>query len=87
MTPTMFGDAFIEHARAVLAELRRVNEHHGPGGRRGRHGDDRHAPGGLERPAPRAIAALKKDRPGITVIVQEATFDAQVPASSTARST
>jgi DNA-binding transcriptional LysR family regulator len=28
---------------------------------------------------PRAIAALKRDRPGITVIVQEATFDALVP--------
>lgn len=26
VTPTMFGDAFVEHARAVLAELRRAGE-------------------------------------------------------------
>jgi DNA-binding transcriptional LysR family regulator len=80
VTPTMFGDAFIEHARAVLAELRRAGERI-TGLADGEVGTVTIGTllAGSNVLLPRAIAALKKDRPGITVIVQEATFDAQVP--------
>ncbi|WP_433469142.1 LysR substrate-binding domain-containing protein [Spirillospora sp. CA-128828] len=80
MTPTMFGDAFVEHARAVLAELRRAGERI-TGLADGQVGTVTIGTllAGSNVLLPRAIAALKKDRPGITVIVQEATFDAQVP--------
>ncbi|MFB4302717.1 LysR substrate-binding domain-containing protein [Actinomadura sp. NTSP31] len=80
VTPTMFGDAFVEHARAVLAELRRAGERI-TGLADGEVGTVTIGTllAGSNVLLPRAIAALKKDRPGITVIVQEATFDAQVP--------
>ena len=80
VTPTLFGDAFIEHARAVLAELRRAGERI-TGLADGEVGTVTIGTllAGSNVLLPRAIAALKKDRPGITVIVQEATFDAQVP--------
>jgi DNA-binding transcriptional LysR family regulator len=80
VTPTMFGDAFIEHARAVLAELRRAGERI-TGLADGEVGTVTIGTllAGSNVLLPRAIAALKQDRPGITVIVQEATFDAQVP--------
>ncbi|MFG2090710.1 MULTISPECIES: LysR substrate-binding domain-containing protein [unclassified Spirillospora] len=79
-TPTLFGDAFIEHARAVLAELRRAGERI-TGLADGEVGTVTIGTllAGSNVLLPRAIAALKEDRPGITVIVQEATFDAQVP--------
>ncbi|MEU8801754.1 LysR substrate-binding domain-containing protein [Spirillospora sp. NPDC048819] len=80
VTPTLFGDAFIEHARAVLAELRRAGERI-TGLADGEVGTVTIGTllAGSNVLLPRAIAALKEDRPGITVIVQEATFDAQVP--------
>ncbi|WP_067468820.1 LysR substrate-binding domain-containing protein [Actinomadura macra] len=80
VTPTLFGDAFLEHARAVLAELRRAGERIS-GLADGEVGTVTIGTllAGSNVLLPRAIAALKKDRPGITVIVQEATFDAQVP--------
>lgn len=80
MTPTMFGDAFVEHARAVLAELRRAGERIS-GLADGQVGTVTIGTllAGSSVLLPRAIAALKRDRPGVTVIVQEATFDAQVP--------
>ncbi|URN01402.1 LysR substrate-binding domain-containing protein [Actinomadura madurae] len=80
VTPTMFGDAFVEHARAVLAELRRAGERI-TGLADGAVGTVTIGTllAGSNVLLPRAIAALKQDRPGITVIVQEATFDAQVP--------
>ncbi|MFI0486943.1 LysR substrate-binding domain-containing protein [Actinomadura sp. 9N215] len=80
VTPTMFGDAFTEHARAVLAELRRAGERI-TGLADGQVGTVTIGTllAGSNVLLPRAIAALKADRPGITVIVQEATFDAQVP--------
>lgn len=80
MTPTMFGDAFVEHARAVLAELRRAGERI-TGLADGEVGTVTIGTllAGSNVLLPRAIAALKRGRPGITVIVQEATFDAQVP--------
>ncbi|WP_433325868.1 LysR substrate-binding domain-containing protein [Spirillospora sp. CA-294931] len=80
VTPTLFGDAFIEHARAVLAELRRAGDRIA-GLADGEVGTV--AVGTLLAGSnvllPRAIAALKRARPGVTVIVREATFDAQVP--------
>ncbi|QXJ20128.1 LysR family transcriptional regulator [Actinomadura graeca] len=80
VTPTMFGEAFLEHARAVLAELRRAGERIS-GLADGEVGTVTIGTllAGSNVLLPRAIAALKEDRPGITVIVQEATFDAQVP--------
>lgn len=80
VTPTMFGDVFIEHARAALAELRRAGERI-TGLADGAVGTVTIGTllAGSNVLLPRAIAALKRDRPGITVIVQEATFDAQVP--------
>jgi len=80
VTPTLFGDAFLEHARAVLAELRRAGERIA-GLADGEVGTVTIGTllAGSNVLLPRAIAALKRDRPGIRVIVQEATFDAQVP--------
>ncbi|XVQ08013.1 LysR substrate-binding domain-containing protein [Spirillospora sp. CA-255316] len=80
MTPTLFGEAFVEHARAVLAELRRAGERI-TGLADGEVGTVTIGTllAGSNVLLPRAIAALKRARPGITVIVQEATFDAQVP--------
>jgi DNA-binding transcriptional LysR family regulator len=80
VTPTLFGDAFTEHARAVLAELRRAGERI-TGLADGEVGTVTIGTllAGSNVLLPRAIAALKEERPGITVIVQEATFDAQVP--------
>ncbi|TDC51160.1 LysR family transcriptional regulator [Actinomadura sp. KC345] len=80
VTPTLFGDVFIEHARAVLAELRRAGERIS-GLADGEVGTVTVGTllAGSNVLLPRAIAALKEDRPGITVIVQEATFDALVP--------
>lgn len=80
VTPTVFGTALTEHARAVLAELRRAGE------RIGELADA--AVGtvtvgtllaGSSMLLPRAIAALKQARPGVTVVVREATFDELVP--------
>ncbi|OLT32930.1 LysR family transcriptional regulator [Actinomadura sp. CNU-125] len=80
VTPTLFGDAFIEHARAVLAELRRAGERIS-GLADGEVGTVTIGTllAGSNVLLPRAIAALKRSRPGITVTVREATFDAQVP--------
>lgn len=80
VTPTLFGDAFVEHARAVLAELRRAGERI-TGLADGDVGTVTIGTllAGSNVLLPRAIAALKRERPGITVVVREATFDAQVP--------
>ncbi|WP_030173915.1 LysR substrate-binding domain-containing protein [Spirillospora albida] len=80
VTPTMYGDAFLEHARAVLAELRRAGDRIG-GLADGEVGTVAIGTllAGSNVLLPRAIAALKRERPGITVIVREATFNAQVP--------
>ncbi|WP_275466736.1 LysR family transcriptional regulator [Streptomyces noursei] len=80
VTPTLFGTAFTEHARSVLAELRRAGERIS-GLADGAVGTVTVGTlvAGSNVLLPRAIAALKAARPGITVVVQEATFDAQVP--------
>ncbi|MFB7634775.1 LysR substrate-binding domain-containing protein [Streptomyces sp. NPDC056149] len=78
--PTLFGAAFIEHARSVLAELRRAGERI-TGLADGEVGTVTVGTliAGSNVLLPRAIAALKATRPGITVVVQEAPFDTQVP--------
>ncbi|MGW0808105.1 LysR substrate-binding domain-containing protein [Nonomuraea sp. NPDC002799] len=80
VSPTLFGEAFIDHARAVQAELRRASEHIAGLA----DGDAGTVTVGTLLTAtnvllPRSIAALKADRPGITVIVKEGTFDSLVP--------
>ncbi|MER6579102.1 LysR substrate-binding domain-containing protein [Nonomuraea sp. NPDC001023] len=80
VTPTLFGEAFIDHARAVQAELRRAGERIA-GLADGTAGTV--TVGTLLAATnvllPRSIAALKAERPGITVIVKEGTFDSLVP--------
>ncbi|MEU6083256.1 LysR substrate-binding domain-containing protein [Streptomyces sp. NPDC047108] len=78
--PTLYGDAFLEHARAVLAELRRAGERI-TGLADGEVGTVTIGTllAGSNVLLPRAIATLKEDRPGITVVVQEAPFDTQIP--------
>ncbi|WP_019629800.1 LysR substrate-binding domain-containing protein [Actinomadura atramentaria] len=80
VTPTLFGEVFIEHARAVQAELRRAGERIA-GLADGAVGTVTVGTllAGSNVLLPRAIAALKRERPGITVVVREATFDTQVP--------
>ncbi len=80
VTPTLFGEAFIDHARAVQAELRRAGAR--IAGLAG--GETGTVTVGTLLAAtnvllPRSIAALKAERPGITVIVKEGTFDSLVP--------
>ena len=73
---TLFGDAFLDHARTVLTELRRAEERiHGLA-----HGDAGTVTlgtllAGSSVLLPKAIAALKASRPGITVIVQRGESD------------
>ncbi|NUP79996.1 MAG: LysR family transcriptional regulator [Nonomuraea sp.] len=80
VTPTLFGEAFIDHARAVQAELRRAGERIA-GLADGTAGTV--TVGTLLAATnvllPRSIAALKSERPGITVVVKEGTFDSLVP--------
>lgn len=80
VTPTLFGDAFVDHARTVLAELRRAGDRIS-GLANGEVGTVTIGTllAGSNVLLPRAIASLKRERPGITVIVQEATFDTLVP--------
>ncbi|HZY75616.1 MAG TPA: LysR substrate-binding domain-containing protein [Jatrophihabitantaceae bacterium] len=74
VTPTIYGTAFTEHARAVLAQLTQA----------GRHVAELADAGlgtvtvgthlaGSNLLLPRAIARLKAERPNVTVIIREAT--------------
>ncbi|MGH8959930.1 MAG: LysR substrate-binding domain-containing protein [Jatrophihabitantaceae bacterium] len=77
VTPTIYGQAFTEHARAVLAQLTQA----------GRHVAELADAGlgtvtvgshlaGSNLLLPRAIARLKAERPHVTVVVREATPEA-----------
>ncbi|MFF4412873.1 LysR substrate-binding domain-containing protein [Streptosporangium sp. NPDC001559] len=79
VSPTFYGEAFLEHARAALAELRRAGERITDLAD-GRLGTVRVGTllAGSSRLLPRAIADLKRAYPGVTVVVSEATFDKQV---------
>lgn len=72
--PTVFGEAFIEHARAVLGRLRQADQHV----RELASADIGTVTVGTHLTGsnvllPRAILALKQERPGVTVIVREGT--------------
>jgi DNA-binding transcriptional LysR family regulator len=74
--PTAYGDAFLEHARAVLAQLRQA-ERRIDLLRRAELGAvtvGTHL-AGSNLLLPRAIAALKQEHPRLTVVVREATPD------------
>lgn len=80
VTPTLFGEAFIDHARAVQAELRRAGDRIA-GLADGETGTV--TVGTLLAATnvllPRSIASLKAERPGVTVVIREGTFDSLVP--------
>ncbi|MFI6818917.1 LysR substrate-binding domain-containing protein [Nonomuraea sp. NPDC050328] len=80
VTPTPSGEAFLEHARAALAELRRAGERVS-GLARGAMGTVRVGTllAGSSVLLPQAIAGLKRTHPGVTVAVNEATFDTHAP--------
>jgi len=77
VTPTDFGSAFTEHARAVLAQLTQAARHVSElaDAQRGTVFVGTHL-AGSNLLLPRAIAALKRAHPWLTVVVREATPDA-----------
>lgn len=81
MRATLYGEALTEHARAVLAEMRRAEERL-TALRQGREGTVTVGAllAGTNVLLPRAVAQLKRDRPGLTVVVREGTPDVLHPA-------
>ncbi|MER5769735.1 LysR substrate-binding domain-containing protein [Streptomyces sp. NPDC001985] len=81
MRPTVYGEALAEHARAVVAEVRRAGEHL-TGLRQGREGTVTVGTllAGANVLLPRAVAGLKRERPRLTVVVREGTPDVLHPA-------
>ncbi|MFJ8750617.1 LysR substrate-binding domain-containing protein [Streptomyces sp. NPDC102441] len=77
VTPTVFGTAFTEHARAVLAQLAQAGRHvvELADADRGTVVVGTHLAGSNVL-LPRAIAALKRGRPYLTVVVREASPEA-----------
>lgn len=77
ITPTEFGIAFTEHARAVLAQLTQAARHVDEiaDATRGRVVVGTHL-AGSNLLLPRAIARVKQDRPLLDVVVHEATPEA-----------
>jgi DNA-binding transcriptional LysR family regulator len=76
VTPTLYGHAFVEHAQAVLAQIRQAGRHVTEL-REGHIGSvtvGTHLAGSNVL-LPMAIGRLKRDRPRVTVIVKEATPD------------
>ncbi|AHH95722.1 LysR family transcription regulator [Kutzneria albida DSM 43870] len=76
MTPTVFGHAFVDHARAVLAELRHTDQHMRElaAGQTGQVTIGTHL-AGANVLLPRAVARLKEAHPDITVVVRHGTLD------------
>ncbi|MDI2132318.1 LysR substrate-binding domain-containing protein [Yinghuangia seranimata] len=76
MTATVYGTALVDHARLILAEVRRAGEHLA-GLREGQTGTVTVGTllAGTSVLLPRAVAALKRERPQVTVVVREATYD------------
>lgn len=81
MRPTVYGAALTEHARAVVAEVRRAGEHL-TGLRQGQDGTVTVGTllAGANVLLPRAVAGLKRERPRLTVVVREGTPDVLHPA-------
>jgi len=76
VTPTIYGTAFLPHAQAVLTQVRQAGQHITElrEGRAGTVTVGTHLAGSNVL-LPRAIARLKRARPGLRVIVREATPD------------
>ncbi|MEW1699660.1 LysR substrate-binding domain-containing protein [Streptomyces sp. NPDC093249] len=81
MRPTVYGEALVGHARAVVAEVRRAEEHL-TGLRQGQDGTVTVGTllAGANVLLPRAVARLKRERPRLTVVVREGTPDVLHPA-------
>ncbi|MFE6225952.1 LysR substrate-binding domain-containing protein [Streptomyces sp. NPDC057854] len=81
MRPTVYGEALVGHARAVVAEIRRAKEHL-TGLREGQDGTVTVGTllAGANVLLPRAVARLKKERPRLTIVVREGTPDVLHPA-------
>ncbi|MFB7538285.1 LysR substrate-binding domain-containing protein [Streptomyces zaomyceticus] len=81
MRATLYGEALAEHARAVIAEMRRAGEHL-TALRQGREGTVTVGAllAGTNVLLPRAVAQLKRERPRVTVVVREGTPDVLHPA-------
>lgn len=81
MRPTVYGEALTAHARAVVAEIRRAGDHL-TGLRQGLDGTVTVGTllAGANVLLPRAVAALKRERPRLTVVVREGTPDVLHPA-------
>jgi DNA-binding transcriptional LysR family regulator len=77
LTPTVYGQAFTEHARAILAQARQAARHvvELADAERGTVVVGTHLFGSNVL-LPRAIAALKQRRPNVTVVVRDGTPDA-----------
>lgn len=76
MSPTVFGEVFLDHARAVLAHLQQAERHVNElaDASVGTVTVGTHL-AGSNLLLPRAIAGLKAERPQVTVVVREATPD------------
>ncbi len=76
VTPTIFGNAFIDHARSILGQLRQAGQDltNLAEARTGTVRVGTHL-AGSNILLPKAIARLKVARPNVTVVVQEATPD------------
>ncbi|MFE6456715.1 LysR family transcriptional regulator [Streptomyces cinereoruber] len=76
MRPTVYGEALVGHARAVVAEIRRAREHL-TGLRQGQDGTVTVGTllAGANVLLPRAVARLKQERPRLTIVVREGTPD------------
>ncbi|HEY7045703.1 MAG TPA: LysR substrate-binding domain-containing protein [Jatrophihabitantaceae bacterium] len=76
-TPTLYGAAFTEHARAVLAQLAQAGRHVAElaSAERGTVAVGTHL-AGSNLLLPRAIAALKAEHPRVTVVIREGTPEA-----------
>lgn len=79
VTPTALGEVFLDHARAVIARLRHIEQHVGElaDATAGTVTVGTHL-AGSNLLLPRAIAALKATRPHVTVVVRDATPDVLV---------
>lgn len=76
VSPTMFGESFLEHARAVIAQLRQAGRQIDllTNAELGTVTVGTHL-AGSNLLLPRAIAALKEEHPRLTIVVREATPD------------
>jgi molybdate transport repressor ModE-like protein len=86
LTPTVYGEAFTEHARAILAQTRQAARHVAElaGAERGTVVVGTHLFGSNVL-LPRAIAALKAERPRLTVAVRDGTPESLVVELSAGR--